>query len=187
MSQSETLKVTVGHLRWAHNNLGNVIEKMKKLYWDTYDRGGVPYENHLRFVAEAQDQDRTGAAAHDSYGMVLGWCHDAFEDGKLTAEQLLEEGWPCSIVARLQILTKRPDESYELYIMRILTDDYCINVKEADLRHNMQLHRLPSLSGKDLPRLKKYVAAYQTIQEAIHARQHRSNTWKSEEVDSATA
>ena len=67
------------------------------------------------------------------------------------------------ILAALDCLTRRKDETYEQFITRAAANPLARKVKLADLKDNMDLRRLPALNDEDLPRLQRYVKAWYTL------------------------
>jgi (p)ppGpp synthase/HD superfamily hydrolase len=74
---------------------------------------------------------------------IVAVLHDVIEDTSYTLEQLRIRGYSAAVLAALDCLTRRPDESYEVYIERIAINDLASRVKLADLvdniRNNLQL------------------------------------------------
>lgn len=91
--------------------------------------------------------------------------HDLVEDTDYTLDDLKSEGFSEEIIATLSCLTKRKNEDYFDFINRVKENKIAINVKLADLKDNMNLTRLQSLTEKDFIRLEKYVKAYNILSE----------------------
>ena len=53
-------------------------------------------------------------------------------------------------------MTHPKGEEYDDFITRILGNELACKVKEADLKDNMNLDRLPMVNEEDLDRLQKY-------------------------------
>ena len=68
-------------------------------------------------------------------------------------------GVPKDIVNVVKILTKDKSESYTDYIKRVNNNELARKVKIADLKHNMDLSRIPNLNERDYKRLEKYKKA----------------------------
>lgn len=111
------------------------------------DRAGKAYILHpLRIMAEMQtDQER-----------IVAILHDVIEDSDHTLEDLRSAGFPAEIVAAVDLLTHREEDSYEDYVRKILGHALARQVKIGDLHDNMRIDRLPNPDEKDLERLMKY-------------------------------
>ena len=75
-------------------------------------------------------------------------------------------GYSEEVLAAVELLSRRPEDSYEQFIERVLPNRVARMVKRADLEDNMELRRLPGVAGKDLDRLARYRAAWTRIVEA---------------------
>ena len=114
------------------------------------DLVGIDYIEHPKKVASFLNSDKEKAVAY---------LHDVLEDTLLTEKDLLEMGIPNDIVVAVKVLTKEKGEPYTKYIERIKENKLACKVKIADLKHNMDLSRIPKLSQIDYKRLKKYERA----------------------------
>lgn len=148
--------VTTEDEQWCRANYDKVFALAVKLHAKQTDRGGTSYIVHLHYVATRQ-----GTYA----GRVVGLLHDSLEDNRITEPQLYQFGLPVSIVARIRLMSRRPDEPYMDYIRRAAVDTIVRGVKRTDLEHNMDLTRLPHIAARDLARLEKYHQAYRLLQE----------------------
>lgn len=118
------------------------------------DRGGAPYIGHVTRVMQA------GQTIEER---IAGILHDIVEDTPWTFEDLLKEGIPPQIVDAIRCLTKRENETYDRFIERVKTNPIAVAVKLNDLRDNMDVTRLPTISDKDIERLRKYHLAYSEL------------------------
>jgi len=85
--------------------------------------------------------------------------HDAIEDSDLEVRDLVEAGYPAEVVAAVDCLTHRTDESYDEYIERLAANEVARRVKIADLTENLANNlRFPDrLSNAE--RIARYEAA----------------------------
>jgi (p)ppGpp synthase/HD superfamily hydrolase len=67
--------------------------------------------------------------------------HDVIEDTVFTIDDLVEAGYPDRVVAAVDCLTHRDDETYERYIVRVANDDVARRVKVVDLKENLANNR----------------------------------------------
>ena len=122
------------------------------------DKGGEPYLLHPLSVMLAVDTEEERRVA------VL---HDVVEDCGVSLSDLRAMGYPEIEVRALDALTRRkPSESYEAFIDRLLPDPLARKVKLADLAHNMDLRRLRYVGDADLERLDRYVRAWRKLRAA---------------------
>ncbi|WP_454976524.1 phosphohydrolase [Capnocytophaga bilenii] len=118
------------------------------------DKGGAPYIMHLIRVMNAGNTENE---------KICGILHDLIEDTEWTFEKLKEEGFDDEIIEALQCVTKLPNENYEEFIARIITNPLAIKIKLNDLKDNMDITRLSFISEEDCERLNKYLKAYQLL------------------------
>ena len=75
-------------------------------------------------------------------------------------ERLREEGFEGNILSALKSVTKlSEDEDYQQFIKRAAQNEIGRNVKIADIKDNLDVTRLKSISEKDVARLNKYKLA----------------------------
>lgn len=87
---------------------------------------------------------------------VIALLHDLIEDTPITIDELRSKRFSEDILEAIAALTKRNDESYEQFILRISQNSLAKQVKIADLKDNMNLARLNKITQVDLERLQKY-------------------------------
>lgn len=118
------------------------------------DRAGQPYILHpLRIMCRMQTEPEK----------IVAVLHDVVEDTDLTLADLKARGFPDSILHAVDCLTKRKDEPYETLVARAKGDPLARRVKLGDLEDNMDVRRLPTLTEKDLERLKRYRCAWESL------------------------
>ena len=122
------------------------------------DKAGQPYIGHPRAVAAQMDTDDERAVAY---------LHDVLEDTFIT-EQTLRNLFGDRICDAVVSLTHCPVESYEQYVRRLGEDPLARKVKLADLRHNMDLSRLPVVTSRDRKRAEKYKKAARYLEAKIY-------------------
>lgn len=121
------------------------------------DKADAPYILHpLRLMLRGQTP----------LEQIVAVLHDVVEDSEWTLPQLAAEGFPPTVIAALDCLTRRPQERYDEFIDRVLTNPLATKVKRFDLEDNMALTRLATLTPKDMERLQRYHQAYQRILQA---------------------
>ena len=130
------------------------LEIAIKAHKGQVDKNGVSYILHPMAVAAQLDTLELNTIA------IL---HDTIEDTDVTAEYLLEKGIPGNIVEVVQLLSKRKDEEYESYLIRVKENPLARQVKLADLAHNTSPERASGLNEK---RRAKYELAKRILTEA---------------------
>ena len=90
---------------------------------------------------------------------MVALLHDTIEDTDITAEYLLAEGFPQSVVDGILSVTKREGESYEDFVARAKQNPLGRVVKLHDLEDNLNIFRLTALDADMTARYNKYLAA----------------------------
>ena len=111
------------------------------------DKGGKPYINHPQAVA---------ASLTNTEYKIVAYLHDVCEDTSITFDDLKDMGFTYRIVNSIRLLTKTDELTYEEYLRRLRMDSCARAVKMADLKHNMDITRIPIPSEKDYARIEKY-------------------------------
>src|SRR6266446_2551617 len=104
------------------------------------DKAGAPYILHplrvmLRLKSEAE--------------MLTAALHDVVEDSNWTLEMLRARGFPEEVLAAVDCLTRRADETYDEFTERVKPNPLAVRVKLADLEDNMDQTRIANPSDKD--------------------------------------
>ena len=132
-----------------------LTKKAMLLAWDMHfmsvDKGGMPYIFHPIAVAEMMGDDE--------YAVCVALLHDIIEDTPMTIHQLSCMHFPVEIVEAVSILTRRVDEKYMDYLVRIKEHQLARKVKLGDLKHNSDLGRLRSVDKEALSLQKRYKKA----------------------------
>jgi len=102
--------------------------------------------------------------------MIAAVMHDVVEDGGISFDYLRQAGFSEAIIAVIDCLTRRDNESYDNFIERISQNILARTVKCADLEDNMNMLRLKKLSEDDIKRLQKYHQAWNRLQEVETAK-----------------
>lgn len=123
------------------------------------DKYGAPYIKHVMRVMElGKTEDEK----------IVGVLHDVVEDTSWTFEQLTAKGLAPHQLEALRCVTKlSDDEDYDHFIDRIIPNRLACLVKINDLTDNMDIRRIPEITEKDIPRLNKYLRAYNKIAAVI--------------------
>ena len=126
------------------------------------DKAGRPYIEHLTRVMLRVQMD-----GGDRFQQIAALLHDAIEDEKTTADELLALGVPAEAVVLVKALTKRKDQTYEDYLRGLSGLYRVVAVKMADLDDNSDPERLELLPELLRMRLEaKYAQAWDILQGA---------------------
>ena len=121
------------------------------------DKSGRNYIMHPIRVAER---------CKSSKAKIVALLHDTIEDTTVTTDYLREQGFPEEIIEGVLSVTKREGETYEDFVRRAAQNTIGKEVKMADLEDNMDIRRLKEITDKDVERLRKYLRAWQHLNEA---------------------
>ena len=108
---------------------------------------------------------RVMTAGHTLQEKIVGILHDVVEDTSITLHQLSEEGFTQEILDGVDAMTRRDNESYDEYIVRLQGNPIAVRVKLNDLTDNMDIRRWNEVQYHDLARLQKYLEAYKLLTE----------------------
>ena len=137
-----------------NNLLKCAMQIAENAHANQIDKAGQPYINHPIAVANKLNGE---------IEKIVALLHDVVEDSATTLEDIRKAGFDEYVVKALDCITKRKGEAYDDYLLRVKNNDIAKMVKLADLSHNMDMSRLPSLTDKDLERLKKYEYAVSVL------------------------
>jgi (p)ppGpp synthase/HD superfamily hydrolase len=118
----------------------------------TVDKANAPYVLHpLRLMLAMQDE----------VSSIVAVLHDVVEDSRPPNRwgfaELRAEGFSEEVLAALDCVTRRDEESYEAFIDRCLPNPTARMVKIADLNDNLDIRRIGhELTDKDVQRIRKY-------------------------------
>ncbi len=121
-----------------------------RLHSGQIDKAGRPYIEHLTRVFL-----RVQGAGGDLFQQMAALLHDAIEDRKASAEQLLWLGVPTEVVEMVKVLSKDESQGYEEYLAVVKCDPRVLPVKLGDLEDNRDPVRLALLPEAVANRLKK--------------------------------
>jgi len=121
-----------------------------------FDKGGNPYILHPLRVMLSLDNDED---------RIVGILHDVLEDTSITLRHLEDNGFhgEIEILDALVSITRKSNESYKDFILRVKLNPIALRVKLADLKDNMNISRINSPTEKDFLRIEKYKKAYKLL------------------------
>ncbi|QNS14449.1 HD domain-containing protein [Mannheimia bovis] len=133
-----------------------LAEKLAKIvHANQQDKAGKPYIEHLAFVAN-------DVTPKDDDIIAVAWLHDSVEDTNVTL-QYIRQIFGNTISEAIDAISKRDNETYEDYLIRVKSNPIARIVKLSDLKHNSDLNRLKQITDKDLKRIDKYQKAIQFL------------------------
>ena len=101
---------------------------------------------------------------------IVAVLHDVVEDSqphpRWGFDELRREGFSEPVLAALEGVTRRAGETCEDVIRRSLTHPVARRVKLADIKDNMDIRRLATLTDRDAERLRRYLAAWRVLNRA---------------------
>ena len=122
------------------------------------DKGGFPYILHpLRIMSRMRTETE----------MIVAVLHDVIEDTEVTLDDLREKGFSDEVIAAVDSLSRRENESYKDFIKRIKLNPLAVQVKFGDLEDNMDIRRLNSIDDADRERLMRYLQVWNELAQMI--------------------
>ena len=149
-------------IKKTDNLIYKSLEIVTRVFNEKCDKGGFPYVIHLLKVY---------SGVSDYNEKVCALLHDVVEDTEITYDDLINVGYSNEIIDVLKILTKLKGEDYRDYISRIIESNnrHAMNIKLADLTHNMDLGRIKNPTTNDYERIaKRYEPAYERINNKLN-------------------
>lgn len=129
------------------SDLTNAIMLAAEMHDGQIDKGGNPYILHpLRLMLKAEDEQTR----------IVAVLHDIAEDTEVTLDKLREKGFSDEVVAAVDCLTRRQEETYDEFIKRIKPNRLATTVKILDIEDNKDISRISAPTLKDYERLDKY-------------------------------
>ena len=111
------------------------------------DRGGQLYVLHpLRIMMQMDTIEEK----------IVAVLHDVVEDTDITIDEVQDLCPSDNAFKAIIAITRRKNESYEEYIIRVIKNDIARKVKIADLIDNLDMSRLKKVTEKDIERMNKY-------------------------------
>jgi len=132
------------------SSLKEAIALATRAHLGQIDKACSPYILHPLRVMQHMDSEEARMVA------VL---HDVVEDTSVTLEELRAMNFSQTVVAAVDSLTRRAEESYEAFIERVKLNPLARKVKLADLEDNMDLQRLQHITDGDKQRWHRYAKA----------------------------
>jgi hypothetical protein len=136
------------------STLERAIAIAAKAHEGQVDKAGAPYVLHpLRMMLRLSKSNER----------ITAVLHDVVEDCGVTLETLRAEGFPEQVIEAVDSVTRRPEESYEAFVLRAASNPIGRRVKLVDLQDNSDLSRIEQPTARDYERIEKYRRAIDTI------------------------
>jgi (p)ppGpp synthase/HD superfamily hydrolase len=94
---------------------------------------------------------------------IVAVLHDVVEDSEFTLTDLAARGFDAEVVAAVDCLTRRGDETYADYILRAAQDPIAREVKLADLADNLANNRALPPTPENRARIGRYEEAQRVL------------------------
>lgn len=150
----------------SHTRIAEAAARLaRKLHTGQKDKAGQDYfDGHLSTVAKLGNNWKE---------QTVGYLHDTAEDTPCTVDEIiltLKTECPdmtqaeCREIAdALNLMNSRTAPCREAYIRRFRGHSLAIRVKLNDLRHNMDISRIPHPTDNDMARVERYKKEYETL------------------------
>ena len=136
------------------NDLDEAIKLAVETHFGQTDKGGEVYILHpLRVMMSVNTEEEK----------IVAVLHDVVEDSACTLSELESKGFSREVVDAVDALTRRSDEDYQCFIERVSLNPLARKVKIQDIRDNLDVTRLSSISSKDTARIQKYHQALKVL------------------------
>jgi (p)ppGpp synthase/HD superfamily hydrolase len=136
------------------SKLEQAIELATKLHDGQVDKGGERYIEHpLRVMNSVEGETEK----------IVAVLHDTVEDTSVTVAEL-EDLFGSLVASAVKALTRLAGEDYFEFIDRVKQNPIAAKVKVADIKDNMNLARLKTISDQDRKRNEKYKKALSILQ-----------------------
>lgn len=137
------------------------------------EKQGKPYILHPLRVMQRVD----GEAAQ-----IVAVLHDVVEDTPVTVDDLRSAGFSHEILAAVECVTHRKEDSYAEYVVRAKANPLARQVKLADLEDNSQITRVllrRDREENDLARFRRYTLSYKFLTDQLDEGEYRA--WMADE------
>lgn len=130
------------------------MEMCAKAHKNQVDKAGMPYVMHPIRVA---------ANFIDPRLVIIALLHDILEDSKTITAKDISNEFNENVLDIIKLLTRVRNENYFDYIKKIKAHSDAVKIKLADLKDNINILRLVSITDEDKVRLNKYIKAYRIL------------------------
>ncbi|MCK9896131.1 HD domain-containing protein [Frankia sp. AgB32] len=133
--------------------LDDAIAFATRIHAGQVDKAGDEYIGHPLRVMATVARTAGPAGVDPLAARFAAILHDVVEDSDTTIADLTAAGYPARVVAAVDALSHRPDESTRDYLARVAADPLAVVVKLADMQDNSNPSRLGRLDAEQSARL----------------------------------
>ncbi len=119
------------------------------------DKAGMDYICHPVTVA-LHVRDTYPASRKKDRAMVVALLHDVLEDTPVTVDALKSFGFEEKIIRTVELLSREPGDSYDVYLEKLQVSKAAMRVKCADMTDNENLNRIKEPAARDMRRSSFY-------------------------------
>lgn len=134
------------------SNVKRAVDIAFKVHSGQLDKGGYPYIMHPLHIAEQMETEDE---------VIVALLHDTVEDGPIGTIDEIKQNFDTEIIEAIEALTRKDDEKYIDYILRLSRNRIAAIVKLRDLEHNMNKNRTDGEISQSL--MDRYKKAYQLL------------------------
>ncbi len=136
----------VAQAAWPGMLVTEAMKLAREAHAGQLDKSGRPYIEHV---------ERVVGLVSDPVAQAVAALHDTVEDTDVTLEELARRGFSSEVVAAVDALTRRADETYYEFVLRAVRNPIAHAVKVADLMDNSDERRLALLDPREAERLRR--------------------------------
>jgi len=135
-------------------NINKALNLMYEAHKGQKDKGNIPYVFHPYHIAEQMNTEDE---------IIVALLHDVIEDTKITLEDIKSYGFNNNILEALKVITHDKNINYIDYINKISKNKLATKIKIRDLKHNIDLSRIPNPTEEDYNRVNQYKKALEIL------------------------
>ena len=135
-------------------NINKALNLMYEAHKGHKDKGNIPYVFHPYHIAEQMNTEDE---------IIVALLHDVIEDTKITLEDIKSYGFNNNILEALKVITHDKNINYIDYINKISKNKLATKIKIRDLKHNIDLSRIPNPTEVDYNRVNQYKKALEIL------------------------
>lgn len=157
-------------------NIDDALALVASKFQGMTDKDGEPYVMHCLRVMMGVD---------DPLAQQVALMHDLVEDTDVTIEDLKTRGFAAEVLAAVDLVTHKSEDSYAEYVVRIKENPIARSVKLSDLRDNSAMGRIlyrEDRLQRDLNRIQRYILSYQFLTDRIDEASYRRQMLPFEEA-----
>ena len=135
-------------------NINKALNLMYEAHKGQKDKGNIPYVFHPYHIAEQMNTEDE---------IIVALLHDVIEDTNFTLEDIKSYGFNNNIIEALKVITHDKKTNYTDYINKISKNKLATKIKIRDLKHNIDISRIPNPTEEDYNRVNQYKKALEIL------------------------